>query len=174
MLSPFLPTQLQGDGPRLGDVAAVVFEELTGVQPPIALTRDSHQVRHVAEGLLGHFFSEHHTSYHQDDVWWFLDIANQQSQWQATFLMNEVIEVEYSVDLLSKLDFNPECMSVDSSVQSIQCRVPLPVFKFYLYRILLNSVRGTDESVHSILLYFKRSKVSRQMFSALNGLGGDI
>lgn len=162
MLSCFfiLITQLQGEGPRLGDVACVVFEELTGAQPPVALTRDSHQVRYVAEGLLGHFFPEHHTSYHQSDIWWFLDIANKQAQWQTNFLMNEVIEVEYSVDLLSQLDFNPDCMSVDSSIHRIQCRVPMSVFKFYLYRILLRSIRGGDDPVHSILMHFQKSQVS--------------
>ena len=152
-------TQLQGEGPRLGDVACVVFEQLTGAQPPVALTRDSPQVRYMAEGLLGHFFSEHHTFYHESDIWWFLDIANKQSQWQTTFLMNEVIEVEYSVDLLSQLDYSPDCMSVNSSIQRIQCRVPMSVFKFYLYRILHRSIRGGDDPIHSILMHFQKLPV---------------
>ena len=70
-----------------------MLEELAAATSSLELARDSSQLQHVVEGLLAHFFSEHQTCYNSSDVKWFLNIVNQQTQWQATYLMNEVIEV---------------------------------------------------------------------------------
>ena len=212
------------------------------------------------EGLLAHFFSFHQTSYHPNDIRWLLEMANLQTQWQATYLMSEIVEVrvcayhssshfhslcssllhvipitpstptislilfppplpfplyyslhpypfhynsyslyylflffpffpylifslcsfppliappitytpspslqvEYSADLLSEA---VECetstvLSESSSPHKLFIHIPISVFKFYLHRILLASLRVRDDPVHSIMLFFQKTEVS--------------
>ena len=161
---PTHPPQLRKDSPRLGDIAKVTLETMTGSELSSALAKDSPQVRHTIEGLLEHFFSEHLMTYHPDDISWFLRIANQQTHWQATFLMNEVIGVEYSVDLLSQLDFEPSATAErEPPIHKLASCVPMSVFKFYLHRILLQvNLRSSDDPVHSILFFFHKSQVTHR------------
>ncbi len=86
--------QLQGNrSPRLGDITAVILEELSSSSPSFGTGSDPSQVRHIVEGLLAHFFSLHQSSYHPDDIRWLLEMANLQTHWQATYLMSEIVEV---------------------------------------------------------------------------------
>lgn len=82
--------KLEGECPRLRDVAKVVQEELKSAS--------NARIRNVVEGLLAHFFSSHRPNYPAEDILFFLEVANLQTQWQATFLMNEVIDVCPSTD----------------------------------------------------------------------------
>lgn len=67
-----------------------VAQELTVNQ-----TAEKDQMRHVLEGILAHFFSVHHSLYHDEDVKLFLKLANRQTRWLATYGMDEVIDVSY-------------------------------------------------------------------------------
>ena len=51
------------------------------------LSRRNAAIRLVIEGLLAHFFSQDRPSYSSDDAVWFLELANQQTQW--CFKINE-------------------------------------------------------------------------------------
>jgi len=74
----------------------VILEELRNSANLYDVGMDSAQIRHIVEGLLAHFFSGHLTSYHPADVTWLLEMANRQTQWQATCLMSTIVEVRTS------------------------------------------------------------------------------
>lgn len=135
-------------------MAAVAVELLTGTKVAVALARDNPILGHIMEGLLGHFFSEYHSTYHPQDIQWFLQIANLQSHWQSTFLMSEVIEVEYSGDLLT-LPNSP----TEDKYRKAGC-LPMSVFKFYLHRILLQSTKVAEEPLSSVMLSFQNHKAT--------------
>ena len=52
------------------------------------------------EGLFAHFFSAHRPAYHQDDVGWFLELANQQEHWCSKDVTQEVVGGTADQDLL--------------------------------------------------------------------------
>ena len=158
--------QLRGETPRLSDVAAVAIETLTGSKFSFSLTVENPQVRHVFEGLLEHFFSEHLRTYDPADIRWFLETANQQTYWQATYLMDEVIGVEYSDDLISKADLTPGSPTTsvkEGPVHRLDGCVPMSVFKFYLFRILVKSKMADntreDDPISSVLFFFQKCSV---------------
>lgn len=65
--------------PSLGEVMAVIMEKTSSSE--FSPTMASHQgniMRQVMEGLFAHFFSSFRTSYHHEDVLWFLRLANEQ------------------------------------------------------------------------------------------------
>lgn len=76
-----------------------------------------------------------------------------------------MVQVEYSADLLSKTDAEPESSTVYSDLSSRSCphklfvHIPISIFKFYLHRILLASLRLRDDPVHSIMLFFQKTEV---------------
>ena len=39
------------------------------------------QIKLLIDGLFSHFFSEHRPEFHQDDIKWFLEFANNQMSW---------------------------------------------------------------------------------------------
>ena len=158
----FSTVQLRGETPCLGDVAAVAIETLTGSKFSFSFTMENPQVRHVFEGLLEHFFSEHLSTYHPADIRWFLETANQQTYWQATYLMDEVIGVEYSDDLLTTPG-SPTPSEKEGSVHRLDGCVPISVFKFYLFRILVKSKMADntreDDPIPSVLFFFRKCQV---------------
>ena len=79
--------------PRLGGITTIILEELCDSSSSFGSGTDSAQIRHIVEGLLAHFFSVHLTAYHPDDVRCLLEMANMQTQWQATYLMSTIVEV---------------------------------------------------------------------------------
>ena len=134
------------------------------------------QMRHILEGLLAHFFSVHRNSYNDDDVMFFLRIANQQRRWLATFGMDEVVDVSYEtcktyLTLLSLslsqvevsddlLDITPSLSSLlESPLQKLGGYVPLSVYKLYLHQILLSDLKRNDESANCVMLFFHKTKV---------------
>ena len=164
--SMFCTTQLRGEMPCLGDVAAVAIETLTGSKISFSLTMENPQVRHVLEGLLEHFFSEHLSAYNPADIRWFLETANQQTYWQATYLMDEVIGVEYSDDLLTTANLTPGSPTPsekEGSVHRLDGCVPMSVFKLYLFRILVKSKMADntreDDPIPSVLFFFRKCQV---------------
>ena len=52
------------------------------------------------EGLFAHFFSAHRPAYHQHDVGWFLELANQQEHWCLKDVIQEVVGGTADQDLL--------------------------------------------------------------------------
>lgn len=137
------------------DVATVVLKVFTRSES----VRTGNQVEEIMEGLLAHFFSEHQSSYHVEDIHWFLEIANLQSQWQVTYLMNEVIDAEYTDDLLSRADVSLDTTS-EPSLSCWSCCASMSTFKFYLLRILRKSARTIEDSIDSVMLFFKKNQVS--------------
>ena len=89
----FYHSQLQGACPRLGEIITVILEELLNDSPTFVAESDPSQIRHIVEGLLAHFFSVHLTAYNSEDILWLLEMANMQTQWQATYLLSEILEV---------------------------------------------------------------------------------
>ncbi len=81
-------TQLQGSAPRLEHLAAAIMEGL-----PLLPLWDLPQARGILEGLLSHSFSQYRTVYHSQDMEWFLELANGQKKWQATYIMDGIYEV---------------------------------------------------------------------------------
>ena len=74
-------------------------------------------VRVAIEGLLSHFFYPYLMNYHQEDVLWFMELANKQLQWRPHPLQNDedmsaqMLEMSEGVvagqlvdDLLSKME----------------------------------------------------------------------
>ena len=116
------------------------------------------------EGLLAHFFSESQSTYNHEDVQWFLEIANAHAHWQATYLMSEVVETQYSGDLLSLVDGAPDSSvrqsAPSSRLAALGC-VPMSTFKFYLHRILDRGIQNSSDPIHSIMLFFQQTDVSR-------------
>ena len=155
----FLTTQLCQDVPRLKHVATVVLKVFTGSES----LRIRNQIEEIMEGLFAHFFSEHQSSYHVEDIRWFLEIANLQSQWQVNYLMNEVIDAEYTDDLLSRADFSLDATTEPSSNCWSFC-ASMSTFKFYLLRILRKSARTIEDSIDSVMLFFKKNQVSYDCF----------
>ena len=147
----------------MSNIATEAVEALTGVKFPSALSKDNPQVRHFVEGLFAHFFSEHQVSFNHEDVQWFLEIANAQSHWQATFLINEIIEVKPSDDFLAHLGSTPdshlESNASVSPLTTLGC-VPMATFKFYLHRILDKGTQSCTDPIHSIMLHFQQTDVS--------------
>ena len=54
------------------------------------------------EGLFSHFFSPHRPGYHQEDVEWFLELANQQDDWCVPNVSEDVIGGTSEQDLLDE------------------------------------------------------------------------
>jgi len=81
-------TQLQGKAPRLEDLASVVLDCLSK-----STAWDLQQARGILEGLLSHFFSQLRAVYNSKDMQWFLELANSQKKWQASFIMDGIYEV---------------------------------------------------------------------------------
>ena len=146
--------QLHRDVPNLKDVTTVVMKVFALSEFP----RETYPVEDIFEGLLAHFFSKHQSSYNLEDIRWFLQIANRQFQWQAKYLMNEVIDAEYFDDMLAKVEF-----SLDPSIEPpLNCWVDwvsMPTFKFYLLRVLHNYACTVEDSTDSVMLFFKKNEV---------------
>ena len=88
-LSSFIASaQLQGAAPRLEHLAAAIMEGL-----PLLPLWDFPQARGILEGLLSHSFSHYRTVYHSQDMEWFLELANGQKRWQASYIMDGIYEV---------------------------------------------------------------------------------
>ena len=101
----------------------------------------------------GHIIAKKNVHYLQAKKWIFCD---------PVFLSLSIPQVEYSVDLLSRLEFTPDSPTsiVENSIQQLASHIPMSVFKFYLYRILASSLASSsEEPVHSVMLYFKKSQV---------------
>ena len=140
------------------DIAVVTIKVLTGFDTVTALGRGNHVLKDVLEGLLAHFFSEHQCVYHEEDIRWVFEVSNQQSQWQVSYLMNEVIDAAYSDDLLLKMDSNLSVPHAPIQTSPVTC-VSICTFKFYLMRILKKSALVNEDSVDSIMCFFKNTKV---------------
>ena len=116
------------DRPGLAGVMEVTVEVVSSSGFTTSLHRCNSAVRLVMEGLLAHYFSPDRPTYVEEDVLWFLQLANDQEQWCLNpFLGEEEKEVElsagtvemslgvvtggYEDDLISKLEetvINPE------------------------------------------------------------------
>ena len=144
---------LQGgvQGPKLRDVSSGALKILTGSGVVTSLSTRSTIVRDVMEGLFAHFFSEQQPIYDEDDVHSFLEMANEQHQWQVSPPSNEGINDE---------DLSDVHVKEGSSVNPLhhpQCPL-LSNFKFYLMRIL-RKVALVDGYSGSVMFYFKENKV---------------
>ena len=146
--------QLHKDVPNLNDVTTVVMKVFALPE----FRTETYQVEDIFEGLLAHFFCKHQSSYNLQDIRWFLQIANRQFQWQANYLINEVIDAEYFDDMLSKVEF-----SLDPSIElPFNCWiewVSMSTFKFYLLQILHNYAYTVEDSTESVMLFFKKNEV---------------
>lgn len=137
---------------KLRDVISGALKVLTGSCVVTSLSTRSTIVRDVVEGLFAHFFSEQQPIYDEDDVHWFLEMANEQHQWQV------------SSPSINDADLGNVLLREGSSVSPLhQSRCPfskcdlLSTFKFYLLRILR---KGTlDDDSGSVMFYFKENKV---------------
>ncbi len=73
--------------------------------------------------------------------------------------------MEYSADLLSKAEADitsctPTVFSDSSSHHKLFVHIPISIFKFYLHRILLASLKASrDDPVYSIMLFFNKTEV---------------
>lgn len=80
--------QLQGASPRLEHLAGAILGGL-----PLLPHWNLEQARGMFEGLLAHCFSHYRTVYHSRDMEWFMELANGQKKWQATYIMDGIYEV---------------------------------------------------------------------------------
>lgn len=81
--------------PSLAGVAEVVVEVLSPVQDCLtSLQSCSQSVQVAIEGLLSHFFYPYLVNYHQEDVLWFMDLANRQAQWRPHPFQSEMVDEE--------------------------------------------------------------------------------
>lgn len=74
-------------------------------------------------------------------------------------------QAEYSTDLLSKAEVVIDSCTIISDASAphkLFVHIPMSVFKFYLHRILLASVRVRDDPVHSIMLFFQKTEVREE------------
>lgn len=79
------------------------------------------------EGLFAHFFSAHRPAYHQDDVGWFLELANQQEHWCLRDATQEVVGgtadqdllVEYQKSIQLKEKYRTASLSVEVCKEEI-------------------------------------------------------
>ncbi len=82
--------------PHLAEVTEVTVEVLSETAFSPGLYQDNQKVRLLMEGLFAHFFSPYRPSYHPEDARWFMELANDQLQWQVTDLSRSVIVRSYS------------------------------------------------------------------------------
>ena len=61
------------------------------------------QIRLLMEGLFSHFFSADRRGYHEEDMRWFLELANQQDDWCVPHVSDIVIGGTSEQDLLDEL-----------------------------------------------------------------------
>ena len=127
-------TILQHDGriPALKDLFGA-FKTATNFE--VSSARDTYVID-VVEGLFAHFFSEQQPVYDENDVYFFLEIANQQHQW-----------MHRSNDILKK----DRTFPVENSY------LLLSIFKFFLRRVLM---AFADDQTHSLMFHFKGRKVN--------------
>lgn len=64
--------------------------------------------------------------------------------------------MEYSADLEVENE-STTVFSDASSPHKLFVHIPISIFKLYLHRILLASLRSRDDPVHSIMLFFQKS-----------------
>lgn len=88
--------QLHNGVPHLADVTAVAVEILCDTTFSPSLHRDNQNVRLLMEGLFEHFFSSYRPSYHPEDAHWFMELANDQTQWLVTDVSRSVIARSFS------------------------------------------------------------------------------
>lgn len=76
--------QLKNKCPHLPEVVSTTLAVLTSSADFNNLDY-SDQTTFIMEQLLAHFFSEYRSTWHEEDVKWFLETANQQMQWKMCF-----------------------------------------------------------------------------------------
>ena len=102
----FLP-QLKGCCPRLAEVTSIVCNH------------DSCSVRLLMEGLFAHFFSPYRKHYNTEDIQWFLELANEQEQWEANPLEHDQQQKHYqSVTKVGHLFCSVHAHAFDLKVDS--------------------------------------------------------
>ena len=142
--------------PKLKDVFSGVLKILTDSCVLTSQTKGSSIFRGVLEGLFAHFFSEQQLVCDEDDVHWFLEIANEQHQWQVSSLLKEGISTDLDNLPMNKgSSMNPQ----HHSQCSLHKCVLMSTFKFYLVRILRKAALVDDETCSSVMSYFNGNKV---------------
>ena len=78
--------QLRRICPNLAEVASVAVKVISETSSKI------YSIRFLVEGFFAHFFSPYRRGYHTEDVQWFLELANKQEQWRASYAQHQLHE----------------------------------------------------------------------------------
>lgn len=80
------PLQLRGYCPHLPEVVSAAVKVIQETSSNV------YSIRFLVEGFFAHFFSPYRRGYHTEDIQWFLEFANKQEQWGASYAQHQVHE----------------------------------------------------------------------------------